>query len=173
MTFILSNAMSITFFDDEIDHEVKLPKETSIVTCIQSHIVQGSGGAFSPNSRILWSNRSAMEEQLWKLVNVVQPCHRRKDYGRGLPSLSKQQKPVITVYPFRHAFAPELPRRAHGRWRNPLRLRPLRPQQEFEWRFVLDKLRDYTDGILGTNQYLAKLVLIISLDSALKLPNLL
>lgn len=68
---ILGTARPITFFDGEIDHEANLLNEAGIATFIPSRIVQGVGGAFSPNGRILWGNRTAAEDPLWKFVNVV------------------------------------------------------------------------------------------------------
>lgn len=68
---ILGTARPITFFDGEIDHEANLLNEAGIATFIPSRIVQGAGGQFSPNGRILWGNRTAAEDPLWKFVNVV------------------------------------------------------------------------------------------------------
>lgn len=68
---ILGTARPITFFDGEIDHEANLLNEAGIATFIPSRIVQGARGQYSPNGRILWGNRTAAEDPLWKFVNVV------------------------------------------------------------------------------------------------------
>lgn len=68
---ILGTARPITFFDGEIDHEANLLNEAGIATFIPSRIVQGAGGQYSPNGRILWGNRGASEDPIWKFINVV------------------------------------------------------------------------------------------------------
>lgn len=68
---ILGTARPISYFDGEIDHEANLLNEAGIATFIPSRIVQGTGGTFSPNGRILWGNRTASEDPLWAFVNVV------------------------------------------------------------------------------------------------------
>jgi len=68
---ILGTARPVTYFDGEIDHEANLLNEAGIATFIPSRIVQGAGGQFSPNGRILWGNRTAAEDPIWKFVNVV------------------------------------------------------------------------------------------------------
>lgn len=68
---ILGTARPITYFDGEIDHEANLLNEAGIATFIPSRVVQGAGGQFAPNGRILWGNRTAAEDPLWKFVNVV------------------------------------------------------------------------------------------------------
>lgn len=68
---ILGTSRPITYFDGEIDHEANLLNEAGIATFIPSRIVQGAGGQFSPNGRILWGNRTASEDPIWQFVNVV------------------------------------------------------------------------------------------------------
>jgi len=68
---VLGTARPITFFDGEIEHEANKLNEAGIATFIPSRIVQGAGGQFSPNGRIMWGNRTASEDPLWKFVNVV------------------------------------------------------------------------------------------------------
>lgn len=68
---ILGTARPITYFDGEIDHEANLLNENGIATFIPSRVVQGGGGQFSANGRILWGNRTASEDPLWTFVNVV------------------------------------------------------------------------------------------------------
>lgn len=68
---ILGTARPVTYFDGEVDHEANLLNEAGIATFIPSRVVQGAGGQFSPNGRILWGNRTASEDALWKFVNVV------------------------------------------------------------------------------------------------------
>ncbi|OKP66779.1 phage tail protein [Ensifer adhaerens] len=68
---ILGTARPITYFDGEIDHEANKLNEAGIATFIPSRIVQGAGGQFAPNGRILWGNRGASEDPIWKFINVV------------------------------------------------------------------------------------------------------
>jgi len=68
---VLGTARPITYFDGEIDHEANLLNEAGIATFIPSRVVQGAGGQFSPNGRILWGNRTAAEDPIWKFINVV------------------------------------------------------------------------------------------------------
>lgn len=68
---ILGTARPVTYYDGEIDHEANLLNEAGIATFIPSRVVQGANGQFSPNGRILWGNRTAAEDQIWKFVNVV------------------------------------------------------------------------------------------------------
>lgn len=68
---ILGTSRPITYFDGEIDHEANLLNEAGIATFIPSRIVQGAGGQFSSNGRILWGNRTASEDPIWQFVNVV------------------------------------------------------------------------------------------------------
>lgn len=68
---ILGTARPISYFDGEVDHEANLLNQAGVATFIPSRIVQGVGGAFSPNGRILWGNRTASEDPLWAFVNVV------------------------------------------------------------------------------------------------------
>jgi hypothetical protein len=68
---ILGTARPISYFDGELDHEANLLNENGIATFIPSRLVQGPGGQFSPNGRILWGNRSASEDPLWQFINVV------------------------------------------------------------------------------------------------------
>lgn len=68
---ILGTARPITYFDGEIDHEANLLNENGIATFIPARIVQGAGGAFAANGRILWGNRTAATDPIWKFVNVV------------------------------------------------------------------------------------------------------
>lgn len=68
---ILGTGRPISYFDGEIDHEANLLNEAGIATFIPSRIVQGAGGQFSQNGRILWGNRSAAEDAIWKFINVV------------------------------------------------------------------------------------------------------
>ncbi|MCB8829532.1 hypothetical protein LJD47_31445, partial [Escherichia coli] len=68
---ILGTARPITFFDGEIDPEANQLNEAGIATFIPSRIVQGVGGQYSPNGRILWGNRGASNDTIWKFINVV------------------------------------------------------------------------------------------------------
>lgn len=68
---ILGTARPITYFDGEIEHEANLLNEAGIATFIPSRVVQGVGGQYSANGRILWGNRTTSEDALWKFVNVV------------------------------------------------------------------------------------------------------
>lgn len=68
---ILGTSRPITYFDGEIDHEANLLNEAGIATFIPSRIVQGNGGQFSSNGRILWGNRTTSEDPIWQFVNVV------------------------------------------------------------------------------------------------------
>lgn len=68
---ILGTARPITYFDGEIEHEANLLNEAGVATFIPSRIVQGVGGQYSPNGRILWGNRGASEDPIWKFINVV------------------------------------------------------------------------------------------------------
>ncbi|WP_439604618.1 phage tail sheath family protein [Shinella sp.] len=68
---ILGTARPVTYYDGEIDHEANLLNEAGIATFIPSRVVQGANGQFSPNGRILWGNRTASEDTIWKFVNVV------------------------------------------------------------------------------------------------------
>ncbi|MCO5082661.1 MAG: phage tail protein [Rhizobiaceae bacterium] len=68
---ILGTARPISYFDGETDHEANFLNENGIATFIPSRIVQGAGGAFSPNGRILWGNHTTSEDPLWRFVNVV------------------------------------------------------------------------------------------------------
>jgi phage tail sheath protein FI len=68
---ILGTSRPISYFDGEIDHEANALNEAGIATFIPARLVQGSGGAFSANGRILWGNRTASEDPLWQFVNVV------------------------------------------------------------------------------------------------------
>jgi phage tail sheath protein FI len=68
---ILGTARPITYFDGEVDHEANTLNEAGIATFIPSRIVQGVGGSYSPNGRILWGNRGCSEDPIWKFVNVV------------------------------------------------------------------------------------------------------
>lgn len=68
---ILGTSRPITYFDGEIDHEANLLNEAGIATFIPSRIVQGAGGQYSSNGRILWGNRTAAEDPIWQFVNVV------------------------------------------------------------------------------------------------------
>lgn len=68
---ILGTARPVTYFDGEIDHEANLLNEAGIATFIPSRIVQGVGGQFSPNGRILWGNRGTSNDTIWKFINVV------------------------------------------------------------------------------------------------------
>lgn len=67
---ILGTSRPITYYDGETDHEANLLNEAGIATFIPSRIVQGPGGQFSPNGRILWGNRTTSDDPLWKFVNV-------------------------------------------------------------------------------------------------------
>lgn len=68
---VLGTARPVTYYDGEIDHEANLLNAAGIATFIPSRIVQGKNGQFSPNGRILWGNRTAAEDPLWKFINVV------------------------------------------------------------------------------------------------------
>jgi len=68
---ILGTARPITYFDGEIDHEANLLNEAGIATFIPSRVVQGAGGQYSANGRILWGNRTASEDPIWQFINVV------------------------------------------------------------------------------------------------------
>ncbi|MFT4162865.1 phage tail sheath family protein [Shinella sp.] len=68
---ILGTSRPITYFDGEIDHEANLLNEAGIATFIPSRVVQGAGGQYSSNGRILWGNRTAAEDPIWQFVNVV------------------------------------------------------------------------------------------------------
>lgn len=68
---ILGTARPITYFDGEIDHEANALNEAGIATFIPARIVQGKGGQYSANGRILWGNRTASTDTLWTFVNVV------------------------------------------------------------------------------------------------------
>ncbi|MBN8243319.1 phage tail sheath subtilisin-like domain-containing protein [Nitratireductor aquimarinus] len=68
---ILGTARPITYFDGEIDHEANLLNEAGIATFIPSRVVQGAGGQYAANGRILWGNRTASDDPLWKFINVV------------------------------------------------------------------------------------------------------
>jgi len=68
---ILGTARPITYFSGEIDHEANKLNEAGIATFIPSRLVQGVGGNFSANGRILWGNRTTSEDNLWAFVNVV------------------------------------------------------------------------------------------------------
>jgi len=68
---ILGTARPITYFDGEIDHEANALNEAGIATFIPSRVVQGVGGQYSANGRILWGNRTASNDTLWTFVNVV------------------------------------------------------------------------------------------------------
>lgn len=68
---ILGTARPITYFDGEIDHEANLLNEAGIATFIPARLVQGAAGQFSDNGRILWGNRTASDDPLWKFINVV------------------------------------------------------------------------------------------------------
>ncbi|QTN99309.1 phage tail sheath subtilisin-like domain-containing protein [Brucella sp. 458] len=68
---ILGTARPITYFDGEIDHEANLLNEAGIATFIPARLVQGIGGQFAANGRILWGNRTTSDDPLWKFINVV------------------------------------------------------------------------------------------------------
>lgn len=68
---ILGTARPITYFDGEIDHEANKLNAAGIATFIPSRLVQNAGGKFAPNGRILWGNRGASEDPIWKFINVV------------------------------------------------------------------------------------------------------
>lgn len=68
---ILGTARPVTYFDGEIEHEANALNESGIATFVPSQIVQGFGGQFSPNGRILWGNRGASTDPIWKFINVV------------------------------------------------------------------------------------------------------
>jgi phage tail sheath protein FI len=68
---ILGTARPVSYFDGEIDHEANKLNEAGIATFIPSRIVQGAGGQFSANGRILWGNRGTAEDPIWKFINVV------------------------------------------------------------------------------------------------------
>ena len=68
---VLGTARPITYFDGEIDHEANELNEAGIATFIPSRIIQGAGGQFSQNGRILWGNHTTSEDPLWQFVNVV------------------------------------------------------------------------------------------------------
>ncbi len=68
---ILGTARPITYYDGEIDHEANLLNQNGIATFIPSRTVQGIGGQFSANGRVLWGNRTTSEDTLWAFVNVV------------------------------------------------------------------------------------------------------
>lgn len=68
---VLGTARPITYFDGEIDHEANALNEAGIATFIPSRVVQGVGGQFAQNGRILWGNRTASDDPLWQFINVV------------------------------------------------------------------------------------------------------
>ena len=68
---VLGTARPVSYFDGEIDHEANYLNERGIATFIPSQLVQTAGGAFSPNGRILWGNRTTSDDPLWIFVNVV------------------------------------------------------------------------------------------------------
>lgn len=68
---VLGTARPITYFDGEIDHEANLLNQAGIATFIPVRMVQGAGGQFAANGRILWGNRTASDDPLWKFINVV------------------------------------------------------------------------------------------------------
>ncbi|HCL63716.1 MAG TPA: phage tail protein [Rhizobium sp.] len=68
---VLGTARPISFFDGEIAHEANLLNAEGIATFIPNRVVQGKGGAFSANGRILWGNRTAAIDPIWQFVNVV------------------------------------------------------------------------------------------------------
>lgn len=68
---ILGTARPISYFDGEVEHEANVLNEAGIATFIPARLVQGAGGQFAPNGRILWGNRTASDDPLWVFVNVV------------------------------------------------------------------------------------------------------
>ncbi len=68
---ILGTTRPISFFDGEVDHEANALNEAGIATFIPSRNVQGVGGAFSANGRVLWGNRTTSDDPNWAFVNVV------------------------------------------------------------------------------------------------------
>lgn len=68
---ILGIARPVSYYDGEVDHEANYLNENGIATFIPARTVQGVGGAFSANGRILWGNRTASDDPLWAFVNVV------------------------------------------------------------------------------------------------------
>jgi phage tail sheath protein FI len=68
---ILGTARPVSYYDGEIDHEANLLNEAGIATFIPARLVQGAGGAFAANGRILWGNRTTSTDPLWQFVNVV------------------------------------------------------------------------------------------------------
>ncbi len=68
---ILGTGRPITYYDGEIDHEANLLNEAGVATFIPSRVVNGAGGTYSSNGRILWGNRTAAEDPIWQFVNVV------------------------------------------------------------------------------------------------------
>ncbi|WP_321334875.1 phage tail sheath C-terminal domain-containing protein [Breoghania sp.] len=68
---ILGIARPVSYFDGEIDHEANYLNENGIATFIPAQVVQGAGGTYSANGRILWGNRTTSDDPLWVFVNVV------------------------------------------------------------------------------------------------------
>ncbi len=68
---ILGLARPVSYYDGEIDHEANLLNDAGIATFIPARLVQGAGGAFAANGRILWGNRTTSTDPLWQFVNVV------------------------------------------------------------------------------------------------------
>ncbi len=61
--------------------------EAGIATFIPARLVQGVGGQFAANGRILWGNRTTSDDPLWKFINVV----------RTRATIEKNHHPVLPL----------------------------------------------------------------------------